>query len=139
MMFGLPTFRSPAVNPALDEALGGLYNPYELRLIEQYGTNIPIAAGSTFVHEGAPGREVVLILSGTAVVSRQGEEIAAVGQGDIIGEQAVLSGQPRNASLIATTDLVAVVFSVREFVSLLEVCPRLEAKVNLLVKQRQAA
>ncbi len=138
-MIGLHPFRKSTTSPRLIETLGDRYNEHELRVIDRTGTVVDIEAGSTFVSEGASGREALLILDGSAVVSRAGEEIASVGRGDVVGEQAILTGAPRNASLIATTKLSAVVFSSREFVSVLAACPRLDSEMRTLVERRQAA
>lgn len=135
-MFGL---RKEAKNPISDQLLRaakGNYNRHELAAMDRLGTTINIAAGETFVTEGAAGREVIMILEGTAAVSRDGETIANVGAGDIVGEQAVLLNQPRNASLIATTPLVATVFTPREFRDLLYACPRINLKMEELMAQR---
>jgi len=138
-MIGLRTFRKSTISPQLVEALSDRYSEHELRVIDRTGTVVTIDAGATFVTEGASGREALLILDGTAAVSRQGEAVATVGRGDIVGEAAILSGQPRNASLIATTELTAVVFSSREFVSLLDACPRLNTIVEETVEERLVA
>ncbi len=137
-MIGLRTFRKSTISPRLIETLGDRYSEHELQVIDRLGTVVNIDTGSTFVNEGASGREALLILDGTAAVSRAGQEVATVGRGDVVGEQAILSGEPRNASLIATTPLSAVVFSSREFVSVLAACPRLAAQLNALVEERQA-
>jgi CRP-like cAMP-binding protein len=139
-MIGFQTFRkSTTISPQLIEALSDRYSEHELRVIDRTGTVVTIDAGSTFVHEGASGREALLILDGTAAVSRQGEAVATVGRGDVVGETAILHGQPRNASLIATTPLTAVVFSSREFVSVLDACPRLNTIVRETAEERLAA
>lgn len=135
-MFGLNKTSDTPINPQLLRAAKGIYNRHELVAIDRLGTTITIEAGETFVTEGAAGREVIMILEGTAAVSRDGEEIANVGAGDIVGEQAVLTNQPRNASLIAATKLVATVFTPREFRQLLDTCPRLDARTKDLMAQR---
>ncbi len=135
-MFGLRNTTRTPISPRLLKAAKGRYNRHELATIEHLGTTITIDAGSTFVTEGAAGREVLLILEGTAAVSRDGELIADVGPGDFVGEQAVLLGQPRNATLIATSSVTATVFSVREFRELLFQCPRLNQKFDDLLQQR---
>ena len=112
-----------------------------LRKLDPYlnvdpGTMSPTQHGEVFVTEGQIGREVLLILDGTAAVARSGEEVAVVGAGDFVGERAVLLGEPRNASLIATTDLEVIVYSVAEFRSLIYSSYSLDIKLRELVKSR---
>jgi CRP-like cAMP-binding protein len=135
-MFGLRKEAKPWISDQLLQAAKGTYSRHELATIEQLGTTVRIEAGDTFVAEGALGREVLMILEGTAVVSRDGEEIAEVGAGDFVGEQAVLTNQPRNASLIATTPVVATVFTPQEFRGLLHACPRIDLRMQELMAQR---
>ncbi|MGH1493493.1 MAG: Crp/Fnr family transcriptional regulator [Acidimicrobiales bacterium] len=135
-MFGLRNASKTPISPQLLKAGKGAYNRHELALIQRLGTTIHIEAGSTFVTEGASGQEVLMILEGTAAVSRDGETIANVGPGDIVGEQSVLLEQPRNASLIATTPVVATVFTAREFRDLLHQSPRLDLQIKDLLAKR---
>lgn len=137
-MFGSSTFRKAPVSQSLVAAIGDRYSIDELRAMDRLSTTITIPAGESFVTEGASGREVVVIVEGTAAVYRGDEEIAMVRQGDIVGERAVLLGEPRNASLIATTDLSAMVFSAREFRDLLVAHPRLDKRVRAFVAEREA-
>ncbi len=138
-MFGLNRESKSPISNQLLRAAKGTYNRHELAMIDRLGTTISIQAGETFVAEGASGQEVLMILEGNAAVSRFGETIANVGPGDIVGEQAVLLNQPRNASLIATTPMVATVFTPREFRDLLHACPRLDLRMKELMAQRAVA
>lgn len=136
-MIGL--FRKTTISPRLAELVGDRYNEHELRQIDRSGTRVNIDAGSTFAIEGARGREVLLILEGTAAVSRDGEMLATVGTGDFVGELSVLLNQPRNATVMATTPLTAIVFTSLEFVSLLADCPRLDEQVRAQAEKRIVA
>jgi CRP-like cAMP-binding protein len=57
----------------------------------------------TLVEEGEPGDELYLLLDGVLAAEVQGEEIAQVGPGAILGEGAVVAGGRRNATLRACT------------------------------------
>lgn len=137
----LLSLQKTTVTPELTAALGERYNAHELRLIERLGTTVTVAAGRRFVTEGAFGREAVIIVDGEASIVRRDAngdvaEIATVTRGDMVGEVALLSGETRNADVVATTDLRVVVFNIREFGSLLEQAPRLSAEVADLAKRR---
>ncbi len=103
----------------------------ELRKISRLMTEISIDAGRVLIRQGDPGREFMIIRSGDAEVIRNGKKIAEVGAGDFLGELAVLSGAPRNASVIATSDMVIEALNRREFMSLLDENPKIAKKILL--------
>jgi len=59
--------------------------------------------GDYLVHQGDPGDSLFLLLDGVLSVSMDGENIAEVGPGVVLGERAVLEGGIRTASLQAST------------------------------------
>lgn len=126
------------VSMALVNAVGAYFNEHELKTIDRLGTAVELTDGTTLTQQGRPGRETMLILSGSAEVQRDGTTVASVAAGDIIGERAVLTGEPRNATLVATSDVGIVVFNPREFKQLLAECPRLNASVDALQDERVA-
>jgi CRP/FNR family transcriptional regulator, cyclic AMP receptor protein len=79
-----------------------------------------VAAGTTIVKEGDNGSEFFVILDGTARVSREGRKIATLGPGSGFGELALLENAPRNATVVAVTDMELVVVGQREFAGLLD-------------------
>jgi hypothetical protein len=92
---------SPAVVAAVESEL-------ERRLSAQVmgGAKTPrrsLNAGDTLVEQGEAGADLYLIVDGVFVVERDGEEIAEVGPGAIVGEQALLGGGTRTATLRART------------------------------------
>jgi Cyclic nucleotide-binding domain len=58
---------------------------------------------ATLVEQGAPGDELYLILDGVLAVEIDGEEVAEIGPGAIVGERALLEGGTRTATLRART------------------------------------
>lgn len=72
--------------------------------------------GQALVQQGDEGRELFLILDGIVDVEVDGEEVAEIGPGALLGELALLEGGKRTATLWATTPVRAVVVP-REAVS----------------------
>ncbi len=69
-----------------------------------------IAPGLTLVEQGEPGESLFLLLDGVLEVEVDGEKLAEVGPGVILGERAVIEGGARTATLRAVTPVkVAVV------------------------------
>ena len=67
--------------------------------------------GETLVEQGDPGRELFLLLDGVLDVAVDGEVVAQVGPGAILGERALLEEGVRTATLRAVTRCRVVVFS----------------------------
>ena len=101
----------------------------ELRTVSRLMTQIDVKEGRALTREGEVGREFMIILEGSAVVRRNGRKIAELGAGDFLGELAVLSGAPRTADVIASTDMVLETLNRREFMSLLDESAAIAKKV----------
>lgn len=127
--------KEAAINPTLT-TLTESFNEHELSTLSGLGTVVDLPAGSVLAQEGAVGQEAVVVISGNALVIRDGETVATVGASSILGEAALLTGEARNASLVAETDLVVSVLNRREFNSWLDACPRIAAQVKELAAAR---
>jgi hypothetical protein len=62
-----------------------------------------LTTGDTLVEQGAPGNELYLVLDGVLGVVIDGEDVAEIGPGAIVGEKALLEGGTRTATLMAQT------------------------------------
>lgn len=70
---------------------------------------VPVRAGDVVIRQKDPGDSFYVIKSGRFTVSRRKpsgdiELLAQLTEGDSFGEAALLSGEPRNASIVADTD-----------------------------------
>ena len=72
------------------------------------------------VTEGAAGAEFFVILDGRARVERHGREVASLGAGAFFGDLALLDRAPRNASVIADSELEVAKLGQRAFDGLLD-------------------
>jgi CRP-like cAMP-binding protein len=66
---------------------------------------ISLNAGEQFIFEGADGGDLYVVTGGKCSIQRDGRELKVYGLGDYIGETAVFLQQPRNADVVALTDL----------------------------------
>jgi hypothetical protein len=62
-----------------------------------------VKKGTTLVQQGDAGTDLFLVLDGVLSVQVDGEPLAELGPGAILGERAVLEGGVRTASLVAST------------------------------------
>ncbi len=108
----------------------------ELAEVVQAADELDATAGQSLVEEGRVGREFFLILSGEAVVERDGQEVARLGPGQWFGELSLLDHQPRSATVRATTDLKLLVLGEAVFAGLLENIPTLASKLLKTMARR---
>lgn len=65
-------------------------------------------SGTTILRQGEPGDSMYIILSGSVDiinVKENQKKLATLGQHDVLGEMALLTGAPRTATAIAATDV----------------------------------
>jgi CRP-like cAMP-binding protein len=77
----------------------------QLQEIVKVATELVLPAGKVLARQGEVGLEMFILLDGTASVTRDGQRVATVTAGDVVGELAVISGHPRNATVVAETEL----------------------------------
>jgi len=83
-----------------------------LRELARLADEVTAEAGETLMLEGEPGFEFMMLEVGQADVIQGGERINVMDPGDSFGELAVLAdGQARTASVVAVTDVRAIVLS----------------------------
>ena len=71
--------------------------------------------GDVVIRQGEIGHELFLVSDGSVKVERSGQEVARLGPGEFFGELALLSGNPRNADVIATGPLETYVLGESDF------------------------
>ena len=79
----------------------------QLRMVAQALKVMRFSAGAELTHEGDTDSRFYLIVEGTVKVSVKGRKRAELGPGKYLGEISVIDGQPRSATAVALTDVVA--------------------------------
>jgi CRP/FNR family transcriptional regulator, cyclic AMP receptor protein len=77
----------------------------EARRLSTFATETSLAEGQIMMKQGDYSTELIAIEEGTADVLRDGQRIASLGPGDLIGEMGLLSREPRNADVVATSPM----------------------------------
>jgi CRP/FNR family transcriptional regulator, cyclic AMP receptor protein len=93
----------------------------QLRQVEGIAERLHIQAGEVILREGRLGRELFVILEGTATVTRAGRVVNVRHAGDYFGELAAIEAVPRSATVTATTDLEVLIVGPREFETMMEI------------------
>jgi CRP-like cAMP-binding protein len=93
----------------------------QLTEIARLAERLDVHAGEVILREGRRGRELFIILEGTATVTRVGRVVNVLGAGDHFGELSAIEDQPRTATVTATTDLKVLIIGPRELDALMEI------------------
>jgi CRP-like cAMP-binding protein len=108
----------------------------ELREVALSTDEIDLREGHVLTREGRPGREFFVLVEGTASVTKDGEAIAELRDGDWFGEIALLTHVPRTATVTAASPVRVLVLTDRAFRRVVETMPRIALKVLSSVGQR---
>ncbi len=77
----------------------------EAKRLAAFATETSIAEGQILMKQGDYSTELIGIEEGTADVMKDGQRVASLGPGDLIGEMGIIERRPRNADVIATSPM----------------------------------
>jgi CRP-like cAMP-binding protein len=83
-------------------------SPDEARRLATFASETSVASGQILMKEGDYSTELIAIEEGTADVIQGGRKIASLGPGDLIGEMGLLTREPRNADVVATSPMLVI-------------------------------
>ncbi len=110
----------------------------DLQRIARIAEEIDFEAGHLLMREGERGHEVFVVVSGQLEVwrRREGGQIAQLGPGEVVGEMALLSKKPRNATVRAATPTHLLQIRDTDFLKLLDQIPKLSLKIATALADR---
>lgn len=116
--------------------------PAELETLSHECEQLAFGRGERIVFQGEPGDAMYVILEGTAIVTiadtNQSErEVARLSRGEFFGEMALLTGEPRSASVTAVDDLTVVVVHKDALQGMLTRRPGLAQEMAEIVEARR--
>jgi CRP/FNR family transcriptional regulator, cyclic AMP receptor protein len=123
---------------ALMDIIGGVplfsqLNARQRREVAKLCFEEAYAPGQVIIRQLEDAQFLVVILEGSAQVTRDDKTIATVGPGDAVGEMSLIDGMRRSASVVAETEVQAVILHRTAFLKLLDGAPTLAR--NLLLAQ----
>ena len=95
--------------------------------------------GEAVFDQGDFGDKVYVVVKGQADVLRDGHSLATLKDGDIFGEMALISEQPRSAAVMAKTPLDVISISRDAFNKLVTHLPGVKSSMNELLQSRVTA
>lgn len=123
--------------------LFGTLTPEERQTLAPRLESSPYAAGDTITRQGAVAHWLYIITSGEAEVRielGEGRErtVNRLKAGDFFGEMALMTGEPRRATVIATTDVECYRLDKQAFSDLLHARPSLADEISRILVSRQS-
>jgi CRP/FNR family transcriptional regulator, cyclic AMP receptor protein len=108
----------------------------ELGEIASVADELDLPSARDLTTEGSTGREFVVLVEGEAEVLRKGRLVAGLGPGDFVGEIALVTGRPRNATVRTRGPARVLVLTASGFRTLMRDVPSIQAKVLVALAQR---
>ncbi|MFI5301028.1 MAG: cyclic nucleotide-binding domain-containing protein [Polyangiales bacterium] len=110
----------------------------EKSMLAERGHRKLFAKGETVLRQGDAGREFFIVRRGHVGVNVGDAEVAEFGPGEFFGELALLTGEPRNASVVALEETEVFEIDDRMFSEVLQREPKIAEEISNIVGARQA-
>jgi CRP-like cAMP-binding protein len=101
----------------------------ELAEVAQLMDEVDVPAGHTLMRQGENGHQMMVVARGRVAVDRNGKRINELGPGGAVGEMALISEGPRNATVTTMEPSLLLVADHRGFHSLMDVSPTIRLRV----------
>jgi len=102
----------------------------------------PFAAGDVMTRQGAVAHWLYLIVSGAAAVYVDTPEgrraVGALGAGEVFGEMGMMTGEPRRATVVATSDVACYRLDKSGFAQVLAKRPDIAESLSAILARREA-
>lgn len=111
----------------------------ELAAVAAEADELVMPEGRPLATQGARGAEFVVIVDGSADVTKNGRRINQLGPGSFLGEIALFSGAPRTATVTTTSETRILVLTDRGFRRLTNEMPSIQASILKALSERLQA
>lgn len=111
----------------------------ELQAVARRSTDVSFPAGEVLIKQGESGYEAFVIVDGAVEVSRDGTQLAVLGDGDFFGELSLIDRSPRTATVTTLAPTEAIVLTLQEFDALLEEAPSITRSMLMGMAARLAS
>jgi CRP-like cAMP-binding protein len=108
----------------------------ELQRVARASDTVTVKEGHELTRQGDVGREMFVIVEGSATVKRNGRKVATAGPGNAIGELSLLDKGPRTATVTTDTETTVLVLGAREFAGVLDEVPGIAHKIMAVLAER---
>jgi CRP/FNR family transcriptional regulator, cyclic AMP receptor protein len=112
------------------------FNEDELRRVAELSRIAEVAAGTAVTQIGEPGDSFFIIIDGSVTVQTPVGVGSQLQPGDFFGEMSLLDGEPRSATIVATTDVRLLIVDRSHFWRLLDETPDLVRGMLTILSRR---
>jgi len=134
-MFKLRNRPSTTVR-TIEPALRSAFTDEEIAIMSELGSLTHVPCGDDLIVEGTAGTHAYFIVNGTAAVSRGGDVVAMLSRGDLVGENALVTGERRNATVTVRMPVTALRFDCDQFAAVRSELSKVQALSAQLVAAR---
>lgn len=113
--------------------------PDEVQAIIPYLNLCAARPGDILCQEGKPGDALYFILEGSADVLKDEHQVATLGPGEVFGEMAILTNEPRSATVVACTPMELYELKRADFNVLVPQSPSLSRALSRILARRLQA
>jgi CRP-like cAMP-binding protein len=108
----------------------------DLERVSTLADIVDLPADRLLMSQGQQGREMFVLVSGSARIERDGQSLGERGPGEVLGEIALLDGGPRTATVTLLEPSRLLVLGRREFRALMDEFPDIRLRVLEAVAHR---
>jgi CRP/FNR family cyclic AMP-dependent transcriptional regulator len=112
------------------------FNEDELRRVAELSRIVEAPVGTVITQIGDAGDSFFVIIDGMAAVRTPAGSGSQLQPGDFFGEMSLVDGEPRSATIVATTDLRLLSVDRSHFWRLLDETPELTRRVLTILSRR---
>jgi CRP-like cAMP-binding protein len=111
----------------------------ELRAIAPFAEEVDVEEGEVLVKEGQYSYTFIAIRDGTAEVTRGGEHVASLGEGDFFGEIGLLERALRTATVTATSHMRLITLTGWDMKRMEKAIPEAVEEIRRVLEERRPA
>ena len=117
--------------------LFGELDHHDLSHIAARVNEVELAAGDVLIEQGSMPYDVFVLEEGTVEVVRDGQQVATLGAGEVVGEMGLIDLTRRTATVRATSPVRAVVLQVADLEAMEEDTPEVVAQLRAIAAKRR--
>ena len=111
-------------------------SPADLKQVAALASERVYPEAAELVRQGDPGDELYIIVKGKVLVMMNARQVAVRSIGDCVGEMAILTREPRSATLIADSEVRVLCIERRDFQAMLRDRPEIGLALTKTLAQR---
>jgi CRP-like cAMP-binding protein len=111
----------------------------DLTAVARVAEEVDVSSGEVILFQDDAAPAAYILVSAGAIVRRNNRKVAELGSGDVVGELALISDSPRNATVVATSDGTILEVHRRHFLALINDSPALARRLLAQLADRLAA